>query len=340
MAMASPSGASSWMRFSAATARSTRSSSGSQPGGRRRGPSSWATLVVPLAAGVPSIGRRRPEVARPVAVDLGAGEPLPLAGVALAQVGVEHERTDAELAGDDAGRLGGPLQVRCDDGVHHTEGPGRVQGLMATEIREGRVGLPLPPAVGVPLGLAMADEQDPGHGVGTYPAVPPAGSRLMAVDRPTVATLAPCLPIVSRRSPSPEGEGVTGRVAVLRLFAGAREAAGVTHDEVPGATVGEVIDAARARYGEPLRQRPRALPGLAQRRALLSPTTPSSTPTRWPSCPPCPAGPADGRCRHRAAPPHQEACLAGGRGAAGAIRRRSGARGPSQARRPSLRSRL
>lgn len=40
-------------------------------------------------------------------------------------------------------------------------------------------------------------------------------------------------------------------MAVLRLFAAAREAAGTGLDEVPGATVGEVLAAARARYGEP-----------------------------------------------------------------------------------------
>jgi MoaD family protein len=39
-------------------------------------------------------------------------------------------------------------------------------------------------------------------------------------------------------------------VAVLRLFASARDAAGVDRDEVPGATVGAVISTARARYGE------------------------------------------------------------------------------------------
>jgi molybdopterin synthase sulfur carrier subunit len=38
-------------------------------------------------------------------------------------------------------------------------------------------------------------------------------------------------------------------VAVLRLFAAAREAAGTGRDEVPGATVGAVLDAAVARYG-------------------------------------------------------------------------------------------
>jgi molybdopterin converting factor small subunit len=38
-------------------------------------------------------------------------------------------------------------------------------------------------------------------------------------------------------------------MAVLRLFAAAREAAGTGRDEVPGDTVGAVLDAAAARYG-------------------------------------------------------------------------------------------
>ncbi len=45
------------------------------------------------------------------------------------------------------------------------------------------------------------------------------------------------------------GRAVTDRV-VLRLFASAREAAGTGRDDVPGSTVGEVLDAACARYGE------------------------------------------------------------------------------------------
>jgi molybdopterin synthase sulfur carrier subunit len=39
-------------------------------------------------------------------------------------------------------------------------------------------------------------------------------------------------------------------MVALRLFAGAREAAGTARDDLPGTTVGEVIDAARARYGD------------------------------------------------------------------------------------------
>jgi sulfur-carrier protein len=39
-------------------------------------------------------------------------------------------------------------------------------------------------------------------------------------------------------------------MARVRLFASAREAAGTGRDEIEGATVGEVIAAASARYGE------------------------------------------------------------------------------------------
>jgi molybdopterin converting factor small subunit len=36
----------------------------------------------------------------------------------------------------------------------------------------------------------------------------------------------------------------------VRLFASVREAAGTSHDRLPGATVAEVLGAARERYGE------------------------------------------------------------------------------------------
>lgn len=38
-------------------------------------------------------------------------------------------------------------------------------------------------------------------------------------------------------------------MAHLRLFASAREAAGTGSDTIPGATVGEVLESASARYG-------------------------------------------------------------------------------------------
>lgn len=52
-------------------------------------------------------------------------------------------------------------------------------------------------------------------------------------------------------APSHRGSrgGTLGSVAVLRMFASAREAAGTGQDVVEGSTVGEVLDRAVARYG-------------------------------------------------------------------------------------------
>ena len=38
-------------------------------------------------------------------------------------------------------------------------------------------------------------------------------------------------------------------MAIVRMFASARTAAGRSRDDLPGTTVGEVLDAARHRYG-------------------------------------------------------------------------------------------
>lgn len=43
--------------------------------------------------------------------------------------------------------------------------------------------------------------------------------------------------------------GTITHVPILRLFASAREAAGTSRDDVPGATVGEVLATAADRYG-------------------------------------------------------------------------------------------
>lgn len=44
-------------------------------------------------------------------------------------------------------------------------------------------------------------------------------------------------------------DGYARRVPTLRLFAQARTSAGTGHDDVPGDTVAEVLDAAVERYG-------------------------------------------------------------------------------------------
>jgi molybdopterin converting factor small subunit len=45
------------------------------------------------------------------------------------------------------------------------------------------------------------------------------------------------------------GAGTLRNVAIVRLFASARQIAGTGRDELPGRTVAEVLDAARDRYG-------------------------------------------------------------------------------------------
>ena len=45
------------------------------------------------------------------------------------------------------------------------------------------------------------------------------------------------------------GADTLAAVAIVRLFASARQSAGTGRDELPGRTVAEVLDAARERYG-------------------------------------------------------------------------------------------
>ena len=57
-------------------------------------------------------------------------------------------------------------------------------------------------------------------------------------------------PLEPTRNPERAGTRSTiGRMAVVRLFAGARDAAGTGRDELPGDTVDAVLAAARERYG-------------------------------------------------------------------------------------------
>src|SRR5205823_10065126 len=80
------------------------------------------------------------------------------------------------------------------------------------------VGPPLPAAGGVPLRLTVAQQENPGHG----------------------------------RSLVARTVGIVKPMAVLRLFAAAREAAGTGRADIDGATVGEVLENARARFGSDL----------------------------------------------------------------------------------------
>lgn len=60
---------------------------------------------------------------------------------------------------------------------------------------------------------------------------------------------APGNPAVADIPAAGSGGSTVGPMAVLRLFAAARDAAGTGRDELPGDTVGQVLDHARERYG-------------------------------------------------------------------------------------------
>ncbi len=158
----------------------------------------------------------------PGGVDLPRCEPLPRSGIGFHEAYVAPNFADTERCSDQVGSLGGAterarphrntLRVGVDPGEHFR----CPAGLLPAAIGELHVGNPLPAADRVPLALTVADHQEPDgiHRGGAYRHI-----------------------------------GTMTCVAVMRLFAGAREAAGVARDSVDGRTLGDVLVAAREKYG-------------------------------------------------------------------------------------------
>lgn len=168
--------------------------------------------------------RRTPagvEPAGPCGLDLVSRQSLPFTGVVLSPT---HVDPSCRAGGDLGQEISGDTSafevardheierwtLRCDEGSG-------LSCLQSTERRERRIGLSLPPADGVPFALSVSYDEDSGDGVG------------------------------HDRSRYPRYDSV---VVTLRLFAQAREAAGTSHDSVPGSTVAEVVEAARQKYGD------------------------------------------------------------------------------------------
>lgn len=126
----------------------------------------------------------------------------------------------ADLFGQKITGHGGPFEITRD---HQVEGRtlgaqkmARLSCLKSAEGRERGIGLALPTSECVPLALSVAQDEDTG--------------RRCRHGRPPYRRYA-------------------RRMATLRLFAQAREAAGTGRDSVPGSTVDEVVANATARYG-------------------------------------------------------------------------------------------
>ena len=107
------------------------------------------------------------EVAGPGVGDLVLGQALPLARVTLAEAGVDQHGADADQLGDDLGGGPGPLEVAGHHGVDGADVLGGVGRLVEADLRQRWVGLALPAPEGVPLRLAVADDQDAEHGPGS-----------------------------------------------------------------------------------------------------------------------------------------------------------------------------
>ena len=114
---------------------------------------------------VPGWATARCEIARPLLLDLCACVALPLPRVAFAEPRLEPN-VETQPRRHDLGGLACTDEIRRPDRVE-TLGPHRSFGCLSlTQWRERRVGLPLPPTVGIPRGLAVTNEQQARDGSG------------------------------------------------------------------------------------------------------------------------------------------------------------------------------
>ncbi len=183
------------------------------------------------------------QIARVVALDLDAGQSLPVAGMALHQLLVEDNRPNSDLLGDDRGRGGGPLERGGEYRLDAADCPGGLARLRPSEIREGRIFLSLPPSSRVPLGLSVSYQEEPCH----RPQA--TGHRISAgTEHGCWESAGPAAAVWSEGSRE-RGEGYPRPVPVVLLFAQAREAAGVSSVDVRGQTVAEVVEDLSSRFG-------------------------------------------------------------------------------------------
>ncbi len=178
-------------------------------------------------------------------VYLFSGQAGELPDVPFDQLGGQDRPVAAPRLGDDLRADASPLK----GGRRHRVGwfeTGRDLGCLSPpEVRQRGVGLTLPAPGRVPGGLPVTEQQESGHAVhGSGRRFPGRGGCVGLRG-----------PGDSRGAAVASGYEVRGipihseLMATLRLFAQVREAAGTGRDEVPGATVDQVLAAAVDRYG-------------------------------------------------------------------------------------------
>ncbi len=97
-----------------------------------------------------------------LSLDLRPGLSFPRAERALAEPSVDANGEPVPGC-KDVGRLSCPREVARVDHVDAVELAGESRGLLAADVVEGRVRLALPATLPVPVGFAVANEEEGGH---------------------------------------------------------------------------------------------------------------------------------------------------------------------------------
>ncbi len=97
-------------------------------------------------------------------LDLRGRQSFPRSEAPLAQPRIDAH-LEAQLGRDDLRRLTRPSEIaRIEHVDPAVELLGERPGLLTAEVVQSRVGAALPPAVAVPIGLAVANQEQCGHG--------------------------------------------------------------------------------------------------------------------------------------------------------------------------------
>ena len=96
------------------------------------------------------------EVSGPLGFDLATSEALPFARVAFHEIGIDHDRPDANVRTNDLCCFKRANERRGNDDVDRADSLRGMECLLSAEVGEFGVGFSLPTANGVPFRLSVA----------------------------------------------------------------------------------------------------------------------------------------------------------------------------------------